>query len=296
MNMLQREILEQLINAAAEPMVVASTALPDWPVALQNSAFDRLFGAEAILERPLADVIEQLHGRELALEVSETVRSRQESSIPVELKKREFLLALKPLSSDKDPSQQYFALYWRSVMGVSPAAAEDEMQHALRRARRRIRDLSRDDPATGLLNETAFREVLAHDWAVAARERSRLALISFHLDDFDAYLDVFGRHATDSCLRRVAQAVRRCMRRASDVGAHITTNDGEHIVVLSHASEETGVVEFATRIAAAVRDLGLHHPRSKSARFVTVTHRSAVVQVDSSELKAATFLDSVLRA
>jgi len=295
MKAMGREIFEQLLDAAAEPVVIASTVLPDWPIVLCNRAFGQLFGDDPILERPLADVMEKLHGRDLALEVSETVRSRQETSIPVDLKKREYLLAVKPLSSGKDSSQQYVALYWRSSGNTSPAAAQDEMHHALSRARRRIRDLSRDDPATGLLNETAFREVLAHDWAVAARERSSLALISFKLDDFDAYLDVFGRHATDSSLRRVAQAVRRCMRRASDVAAHITTDDGEYIVVLSHASAEPGVVEFAERIATAVRELGLHHPRSKAGRFVTVTHRASVVQVDRSALKAATFLEKLLR-
>jgi diguanylate cyclase (GGDEF)-like protein len=293
MKTLQREILAQLIDASAEPVLAASTVRPDWPVVLCNRAFGRLYGGDAILERPLADVVEQLLGRDMALEVSETVRSRQETSIPVILNKREYLLVLTPLALNS--SEQYYALYWRRGPGADPAVATDEMHHALLRARRRIRDLSRDDPVSGLLNEAAFREVLVHDWAVAARERSGLALISFTLDHFDAYLEVFGRHATDSCLRRVAQSVRRCMRRASDVAARIATGDGEIIVVLSHASDESGVLEFAERIGAAVRDLGLHHPRSKVARFVTVSHRVAVVQVDRSNLQAGEFLESVLR-
>src|SRR5918994_4332082 len=253
MKTMQREILEQLIESSAEPVVAASTDRPDWPVVLSNPAFDRLRGSDPVLERPLADVVESLLGRDLALEVSETVRSRQETSIPVIVNKREYLLVLRPMSVDS--TQQYYALYWRSGHDVDPAIANDEMHHALRRARRRIRDLSRDDAVTGLLTETAFREVLEHDWAVAARDKTGLALIAFTLDHFDAYLNVFGRHATDSCLRRVAQAVRRCMRRSSDVAARITTDDGETLVVLSHASDETGVLAFADRISSAVREL-----------------------------------------
>ena len=88
----------------------------------------------------------------------------------------------------------------------SGAVAGSDMHHALLKAKRRIRDLSRDDPVTGLLNDRAFRDVLEHDWAVAAREKSTLALVLFTLDDFDAYIDVFGKHASDSCLRRVGQA------------------------------------------------------------------------------------------
>lgn len=293
MKTLQREVLEQLIEASAEPVLAASIARPDWPVVLNNPAFGQLNGGDPVLERPLADVVEKLLGRELALEVSETVRSRQETSIPVVLHKRDYLLVLKPVSIDSSP--QYYALYWRSGHALDPAVANDDVHHALRRAQRRIRDLSRDDPVTGLLNEAAFREVLEHDWAVAAREKSSLALIAFTLDHFDSYLEVFGRHATDSCLRRVAQAVRRCMRRASDVAARIASDDGDAIVVLSHASEEGGVLEFAERIASAVRELGLHHPRSKTARFVTVSHRAGVVRVDQSKHKAGDFLDSVAK-
>ena len=140
------------------------------------------------------------------------------------------------------------------------------MQQALLKAKRRIRDLSRDDPVTGLLNERSFREVLAHDWAVAAREHASLALVAFELDDFPAYLEVFGRHAADSCQRRVAQAIRRCLRRASDVAARVNSTGTDCLVVLSHSSDESAVNEFAAKISAAVRELGLHHPRSRKSR------------------------------
>lgn len=291
---LQRDILEYLIAASAEPLVVARVDRPDWPVVLCNPAFATLSGNMPALERPLADIVEQLVGRALALEVSETVRSSQENTIPVEIRKREYLLSLKPVRAVSGGAEQYYALYWRSVAGGNMPLADDEVQQALLRARRRVRDLSRDDPVTGLLTETAFREVLAHDWAVAERERTCLALVCFSLDDFDAYLEVFGRHASDSCLRRVAQAVRRCLRRASDVAARITTDEGELMVVLSHSSEEAGVQEFAARIASAVRELGLHHPRSKTSRFVTVSVRTAVAEACREDMRAERFLEQLL--
>lgn len=294
MKALHRDILEQLIEASAEPVLVARVDRPDWPVVLRNSAFAALSGEIPALDRPLADIVEQLIGRELALEVSETVRAGQENTVPVELNKREYLLVLKPLAAGGDDPARYFAAYWRGIGGASAASADGEIQQALIRARRRIRDLSRDDPVTGLLTEPAFREVLAHDWAVAAREQSRLALVGFSLDDFEAYLEVFGRHASDSCLRRVAQALRRCLKRASDVAARITTGEGDLLVVLSHASEEAGVQEFARRIATAVRELGLHHPRSKAARFVTVSSRTAIADPHREGSKAERFLSRLL--
>lgn len=294
MKALHHDILEQLIDASAEPLLVARVDRPDWPVVLRNPAFAALAGEKPALDRPLADVVEQLIGRELALEVSETVRAGQENTVPVELNKHEYLLVLQPVSGGGDANARYYAAYWRAITGTAAGAENTEMHQALIRAKRRIRDLSRDDPVTGLLTEAAFREVLAHDWAVAARERSRLALVGFALDDFEAYVEVFGRHASDSCLRRVAQAIRRYLKRASDVAARITTADGDLLVVLSHSSDDPGVHDFAERIGAAVRELRLHHPRSRVARFVTVSSRTAIANPHEQGSKADRFLGNLL--
>ena len=284
---INRKILEQVIAATAEPLIVVRVDHPDWPVVLSNQAFESIRGEDA-REQPFADVIEQLVGRELALEISEALRSRQETSFPVELGGNEYLLALKPLQLSDDKDARFYVAFWRGSGGTAAVAGSD-VHHALLKAKRRIRDLSRDDPVTGLLNGRAFREVLEHDWAVAAREKSALSLVVFTLDEFDAYVDVFGRHAADSCLRRVGQAIRRCLRRASDVVGRM---DGADLVVLSHASDEDGVQEFASRISTTVRELGLHHPRSTVSGFVTVSYRVGVAATDQHE--AAEFLDSLL--
>jgi len=291
MKALQGKILEQLIAGSAEPIIVARIDRPDWPVVLCNPSFEAIAGEEAVNGQPFADVVEQLVGRELALEVSETVRSELEISIPVELGNREYLLVLKPLSQGGQAHVKFYAAYWRGAGGSTGRVADGEMHQALLKAKRRIRDLSRDDPVTGLLNAAAFRDVLAHDWSVAAREKSTLALVSFSLDDFDAYLEVFGKHATDSCMRRVAQAIRRCLRRASDVAARL---DDKMLVVLSHVSDESGVGDFAARIAAAVRELGLHHPRSSVSKFVTVSYKTCVTQAGQDAGNAEDFLRKIL--
>jgi GGDEF domain-containing protein len=236
---IQRNILEQLIAGTAEPVVVAQISIPDWPVVLCNPAFESIAGSEDIRKKPFADVVEQLVGRKLALEISETIRAGHETTIPLEVGKREYLLVLKPLHSTQKGNSKYYAGFLRAGAGAT-AVGDQEVQQALFKAKRRIRDLSRDDPVTGLLNAKAFRNVLDHDWAVAKRQRSSLALVSFSLDNFDKYLEVFGRHAADTCQRRVAQAVRRCLRRASDVAGRVDGANGDRLVVLSHSERQSG--------------------------------------------------------
>ena len=292
MKPLQREILAQLIAGSAEPILVARIDRPDWPVVHCNNAFASIAGNDDSLGRPFADVIEDLVGRDLALEVSESARAGEETTIPIESGGRDFLLALKPLTLASNTDERYCAAYWRGPSTGGSTAVSGEAQQALLKAKRRIRDLTRDDPVTGLLNSQAFDDVLAHDWAVASREKSRLALVAFDLQDFDQYRAVFGKHASDSCLRRVAQAIRRCLRRASDVAAR----HEDQLIVLSHASDEEGVHEFAERISTAVRELRLHHPRSSAAKFVTVVYTVAVHEADQDGSSAADFLASVLNS
>ena len=288
---IDHNVLEQVLAGTAEPLLIVRIDQPDWPVALANPAFANI-SRDDVLAQPFADVIESLAGRELALEVSESVRSQQETSFPVESNSREFLLVLKPVLLGGEETARFYAAYWR---GSTTAAGANgaEMHHALLKAKRRIRDLSRDDPVTGLLNDRAFREVFEHDWAVAAREKSRLSVVTFTLEDFDAYIDVFGRHAADSCLRRVGQAIRRCLRRASDV---VARPGGASFVALSHASDEEGVRDFAVQISTAVRELGLHHPRSSASKFVTVSFDVAVADAAGEARSAGDFLDALLDA
>ena len=292
--------LKVLVEAAAEPMLVFRTQQADWPVIFANPAFVALgvgpgnsdgetSAIEELKPAPFAEIIDKLVGRESALEVSEAVRSGHATSISVDAAGRECLMVLKPVDDPGDSAGRCMAVILRFADG----RFGNDADHALKKARRRLRDLRREDPLTGLLNERTFREVLAHDWAVAARENSTLAVVVFSIDDFDAYVDVFGRHAADSCLRRVGQTVQRCLRRASDV---VGRQGDDKIVVLSHAADEDNVRQFADRISALVRELRIHNPRSEHGRFVTVSHRLGAVTVVRGAPPSEDFFNELLES
>ena len=293
MKPLQRKILEQLIAGSAEPVVVAQINSGDWPIVHCNPAFEDIAGKEDVHKKSFADVVEQLFGRDLAFEISETIRAGHETALPVVVSNREYLLVLKPLNATGKDHSKFYAGYLRAAAAANGAGSV-EIQQALLKAKRRIRNLARDDSVTGLLNAKAFRDVLDHDWAVAKREKSSLALVAFTIDNFEQYREVFGRHAANTCMRRVAQAIRHCLKRASDVAARIDGEQGDKLIVLSHSGDEAGVREFASRIATSVRKLGLHHPRSRAARFVTVSYQTNVQEAGADRSSAAAFLKSAL--
>ncbi len=294
MSAIKRSVLTQLIAATAEPLLLARVDQTDWPVVLCNPAFEALADCSELVKKPVTDIIESLHGRDAARELSETIRSGQESSIPLEIGGRNWLLVLKPIIDEGENSARYYAAAWRDSASMTGGGDASAAHQALLRARRRIRDLSRDDSLTGLLNEAAFQDVLAHDWAVAAREKGQLALIALRIDDFAAYRRVFGRHASDSCLRRVSQALRRCLRRASDVAARIQHGDDDILLVMLHAAEPDAAAGLVEIIAKEVRGLKLHHPHSNKERYVTISANFSAVTANGGADQAQAFLADLL--
>lgn len=132
---------------------------------------------------------------------------------------------------------------------------------------RSLRD-DRSDAATGIPGRNAFQEVLMRDWSIARREQHRLSVIVFRIDALESYHELFGRHATEACLRKVAHAIANSLQRATDYCARV---GHDRFAVLVDGAGEEQVAGFADRIARRVRDLAIHHPRSRLARYVTVS-------------------------
>lgn len=264
MDGLNFDILRDALADSGEPVMLVRLDAADWPVTFTNRAFD-LGGSAQTVGEPLGAVLDDLFGREMASSVADSIRQGAEASFPVQFAGREQLLVLKMLGNG---NQKACGLYFRG--GAAPVSKSTaESQHALLKAKRKIKDLSREDSATGLLNEAAFRDIVSHDWAVASREQSSLSILEFQVDDLDSYLRTFGRHAGNACLRRVGKTLKRSLRRASDLIAH--PGDGRFLI-LSHATSDTGVSDFAEELAADIRNLGIHHPKSSKSKFVTVWH------------------------
>jgi len=132
-----------------------------------------------------------------------------------------------------------------------------------------------DDRLTGLRSRTYLDNMLEHEWSACVRDSRNLTLFLFEVDHFELYVDTFGRPAGNSCLRRVAQALRACFRRDNDVCAR---DDGPHFACLATGDEAGPALEFAGRVCQRVRELGIHHPKSPSGRFLTISAGVATIE------------------
>jgi diguanylate cyclase (GGDEF)-like protein len=109
----------------------------------------------------------------------------------------------------------------------------------LKRSNQRLKQLSLEDPLTGLLNRRGFFRFLRLEWARAMRYESDVACVIVDLDSFKSLNDTYGHPIGDWMLRRFAEALRSNCRTSDIIGriggdefSIIMPNCNEHQAIL----------------------------------------------------------------
>ncbi|MBQ0929969.1 diguanylate cyclase [Ideonella alba] len=129
------------------------------------------------------------------------------------------------------------------------------------------------DGLTGVHNRRFFDERLDAEWGRAMRNRTPLSLLMVDIDHFKRLNDQLGHQAGDQRLRQVAEVLRRCIRRTSDVVARY---GGEEFACVLPDSEPDAVMLLGRMIVERVReDIGQLHPDHPSTVSVGVACKPA---------------------
>jgi diguanylate cyclase (GGDEF)-like protein len=274
MSEIEKNILLQALDQLPLGTLIVDVREAGWPIVYLSPVIGQLTGLEitsliggpwhALLCDPeeLESQKERLTGNHALVVRRLKQRWQSRAGVPVEME-----LQVSPLYD-----RPGHPAYWLVTADIANAGIEETdrsaLHAALRDAQMRLRQMDRLDAVTGLMNRQAFDDALARDWAIARRDGRRLTMILFQFDAFDRYRDLYGKHAADSCLRKLAHAITGSLRRAGDIPARVA--DDRFACLIGDASAETAA-QFATQIARKVRELAIHHPRSPVSRFVTVS-------------------------
>ncbi len=258
---LNKHLLRQALDAVPTPALIVDAQCDEKLIVYANPAAGRALGLQA------SELIAR-SANNLAVEPA-TADSWQLCA------KDGSALMLRPVPLYAQPGK---VSYWL----LTSAAPEQPAVHApvrLAAASTRAADIpsrtvrdDRTDVTTGIPGRNAFLEVQLRDWLIARQEQKRLSVIVFRIDALESYQKLFGRHATETCLRRVAHAISNSLQRATDYSARV---GNDRFAVLISGGAEERVAQFAERIAQRVWDLAIHHPRSQPARYVTVSFSMA---------------------
>lgn len=136
-----------------------------------------------------------------------------------------------------------------------------------------LREMAMVDGLTGITNRRGFDERFAAARAHAIREQRPLSLLMIDIDYFKKYNDLYGHQQGDQCLRDVAQAIKAALYRPHDQACRF---GGEEFAVLLPDTDETGALNVAERLHAAIAQLSIEHHASDTAKIVTLSIGAAV--------------------
>jgi len=146
--------------------------------------------------------------------------------------------------------------------------ALSELKAELEEKNVQLQLLTVTDGLTGLANRRHLDAVLDLEWRRCQRERAPLALLLMDIDYFKKYNDAYGHPAGDACLRQVADALKRSVRRPADVVARY---GGEEFACVLPNTPEVGAVTVASALRMEVAALQLAHCASDVAPHVTLS-------------------------
>lgn len=136
------------------------------------------------------------------------------------------------------------------------------LQAQLADANGHLNRLARFDMLTDVSNRRHFDEFLAHVWSRAQHDGTEVALLMIDVDHFKAYNDHYGHLAGDACLKDVAGALTRHLRRPGDMVARV---GGEEFAVVLPQANVMQAQATAERVRAGVALAARPHAASPEA-------------------------------
>lgn len=143
----------------------------------------------------------------------------------------------------------------------------ERIEKNLRKAQRALEQIATHDSLTGLANRRLFERSLEIEFARCARQVSPVSLIMLDIDFFKRYNDAYGHVAGDQCLAQVAQVVKTCCQRKSDLAVRY---GGEEFAVLLPDTDINGALAIAGQIRRSVIDKHIVHSGSPTG-YLTVS-------------------------
>ncbi|WP_339898014.1 EAL domain-containing protein [uncultured Gilvimarinus sp.] len=130
---------------------------------------------------------------------------------------------------------------------VSDVLLERSLRYAIERKRteQNLARLAHHDPLTDIPNRVLFRDRLENAIRVAARDRTRFALMFIDLDDFKVVNDRYGHDIGDSLIRQCAERLQQLLRRSDSMAR---MGGDEFTLLLLNVESSSNIAHLAVKI------------------------------------------------
>lgn len=158
----------------------------------------------------------------------------------------------------------------------------EEVNTALQQKSAILEDLAMYDGLTHIPNRRFFDEMYERKYKETSRDKKTLAVIMIDVDYFKPYNDHYGHVQGDACLITVAEALKKSLKRPTDIVARY---GGEEFIVILKDIDLEGANNVAQRLRETVSALGLPHANSDVAQHITISVGMAFKEANSTSSK-----------
>lgn len=129
---------------------------------------------------------------------------------------------------------------------------------------RLYREISENDPLTGIANRRAFEQAGENALKQAIRDKKSVAVVILDLDHFKKLNDQYGHLQGDDCLRLVAQAINQVARRPFDCAARY---GGEEFCIFLYDISYSNAQTLGENLRANIAAIRAEIPENMTASF-----------------------------
>lgn len=152
--------------------------------------------------------------------------------------------------------------------------------------------LANMDGLTGIANRRYLDYFLEQQWHKLARHHQYFSLILCDIDFFKQYNDTYGHLEGDECLKKVADLLKKVMRRGTDLAARY---GGEEFALVLPQTNREGCQNVAMHLQSVFKQAQIPHRSSLIQPYLTLSIGSATM-VPSSNLVPKELIDRADRA
>jgi diguanylate cyclase (GGDEF)-like protein len=186
----------------------------------------------------------------------------------------------KPISNESDLQSSPLQSVKNLVTQLGDALYQENLYQ-------RIEQIFTTDHAVQVTNRGRFDSRLSEEWRRLRRDHNPISLILCAIDGLPAYQEVYGEPATVQSLQEIAQSLRDCVKRPSDLVARY---QDQMFAVLLPNTPEAGVQHISEAIRAQLSPLSIFATISKppvTLRLGTATIIPSVEQGEHSLVETA---------
>ena len=176
--------------------------------------------------------------------------------------------AIVPMKNEKNETIQYLSVRIDITDRKQQATEMKQALSDLEITNIKLERISKIDSLTQVANRRAFDQTLSSEIGRLGRNHAPLSLIICDIDHFKNYNDHYGHPGGDHCLQQVANSIKSCFSRSSDLVARY---GGEEFAVILPDIDRNTALLLAERMRNNIELLNIEHAASPVRNHVTLS-------------------------